>query len=484
MLQLEGELIPQFPRVVGNKDYDDRVALLTRIDKLLIQSGLEKEFLATFPESERNTPKKISRLLVALRSTVLRMLLQLPYRKAASDFAMSLPYLKFCGLLKLDVIKAPSSSSLERYEKMVPAEVIQTLVTHLNQMAALPGMQADAPDLFLENPVELGRVYADCTALKACVHHPVDWLLFRDATRTLVLAIQQARKHGILNRMPRKPNAYLRDMNKLCIKMTHARRRKNSKKARKKTLRQMKKMMRTVEGIAQGHLEKLYKQGASKGLSILKIQMLAGKFSAILKQVDAIIHLAHERIIGERRVANKDKILSLYERDMHVIHRGKTAAESEFGNTLFLAEQADGLIVDWHLYQDQAPADCKMVPEHIERMEEEHDIKLKGFTGDRGFDSSANNTILEDSEIENYVCPRNIEKLNERLKDEDFRNNQTRRAQTEARIAIITRNFTGNPARKWGYTNKQRFCAWAILTHNLWVLARLPQRPKKLAQAA
>ena len=58
MLQLEGELIPQFPRVVGNKDYDDRVALLTRIDELLIRGGLEKEFLATFLESERNTPKK------------------------------------------------------------------------------------------------------------------------------------------------------------------------------------------------------------------------------------------------------------------------------------------------------------------------------------------------------------------------------------------------------------------------------------------
>jgi len=299
-----------------------------------------------------------------------------------------------------------------------------------------------------------------------------------------VLAIQQARKHGILNRMPKKPNAYMRDMNKLCIKMTHARRRKNSKKARKKTLRQMKKMMRTVEGIAQGHLEKLCKQGASKGLSILKIQILADKFRAILNQVDAIIQQAHERIIGERRVANKDKILSLYERDMHVIHRGKAAAESEFGNTLFLAEQADGLIVDWRLYQDQAPADSKMVPEHIERMEKEHDIKLKGFTGDRGFDSTDNNTVLETSEIENYICPKNIEKLNERLKDEDFRNNQTRRAQTEARIAIITRNFTGNPAQKWGYTNKQRFCAWAILTHNLWVLARLPRRPKKLAQAA
>jgi hypothetical protein len=315
--------------------------------------------------------------------------------------------------------------------------------------------------------------YVDATALKARVHYPVDWLLFRDAVRTLTLGIAQVRKHGILSRLPKAPEDYRRAINKLCIQMTHARRTKDAKKTRKKTFRLMKKQLRTVEKLARGHLQKLRKQGASKGLNFTTVFMLEEKLTVILDQVDSIIHQAHERIIGERRVKSKDKILSLYEPDMHVIVRGKTDAEVEFGNTLFLAEQTNGLIIDWHLYQDQAPADSRMIPEHLKRCEKDSGIILESLTGDRGFDSADNCKRL-DGKIENNICPRNIEQLSKRLRQEQFRNHQIRRAQTEARIAIIMHGFLGTPPRKWGYTNKARLCAWGILAHNLWVLARLP----------
>lgn len=484
MLPVQKELCPELPPVAGNKDFNELHALLTRVDELLVQSGLEDEFIFCFPESGRNTPKKVARIVRALRCTILRMLFQLPYGRAARELGTNYLYQKFCGLIRVDVIESPSSSTLERYEKVLPAEMVRRLVTHLNGVAALPAGEPSARDLSLEEPVDLGAVYVDCTAFKARVHYPVDWLLLRDATRTLVLAIEQARKHGILNRMPKKPKTYLRDMNKLCIEMTHARRTKEAAKVRKGVFRRMKKTMRTVEGLAQGHLEKLRKQGASKGLGLLAILMLERKFTAILDQVDAIIHQAHERIIGGRRVDNKDKILSLYEPDMHVIVRGKTGAEVEFGNTLFLAEQADGLIVDWHLYREQAPTDSKMVPEHLERMKTDCGIDLASLTGDRGFDSAASGAALYTSQIDNYICPRNIDALTERLQQSDFREHQTRRAQTEARIAILTRNFTGSPARKWGHANKERLGAWAILAHNLWVLARLPRHADVLPKAA
>jgi len=55
-------------------------------------------------------------------------------------------------------------------------------------------------------------------------------------------------------------------------------------------------------------------------------------------------------------VANAEKVLSLYERDLHVIVRGKAEAEVEFGNTLWVGEQVDGLILDWQLLKDQTPA--------------------------------------------------------------------------------------------------------------------------------
>jgi hypothetical protein len=48
--------------------------------------------------------------------------------------------------------------------------------------------------------------------------------------------------------------------------------------------------------------------------------------------------------LAERQVANDEKLLSLFEPDIHVIVRGKAGAEVEFGNLLVLGEQIDGLI--------------------------------------------------------------------------------------------------------------------------------------------
>lgn len=482
MLPFQNELCPELPPVLGNKDFREFRSLLTRIDDLVIQSGLEQKFVESFPYAQRKTPKQVKRLLQAFRTTIIRVLFRLPYRRAASELSANYLYQKFCNLIQVDRIDVPSSSTLERYEKMVSPEILQELTAHLNHGAALPVGAPAEQALGLQTPVDLSVEYIDATALKARVHYPIDWLLLRDAVRTLVLAVIQVRKHGILSRVPKTPKAYLSAMNKLCIQMSHARRTKDAKKMRKKTLRLMKKQLRTVEKLARAHLAKLQKQGASKGLSVETILMLKGKLTDILEQVDAVIHQAHERIIGERRMKNNEKILSLYEPDLHVIVRGKTGAEVEFGNTLFLAEQADGLIIDWRLYKDQAPADNNMLPGHLERTEKQHDITLQGITGDRGFDSADNSKRLADK-IQNNICPRNIEVLNERLSDNEFRAHQTRRAQTEARIAIIMHGFLGNPARKWGYKNKARLCAWGILAHNLWVLARLPQQAVQ-AQAA
>jgi hypothetical protein len=51
-----------------------------------------------------------------------------------------------------------------------------------------------------------------------------------------------------------------------------------------------------------------------------------------------------------------------------------------------------------------------------------------------------------------------------------------RRAGTEARVSIIIRDFMGKPARAKGFEHREMMVGWAILSHNLWVLARLERR--------
>ncbi|NCC50320.1 MAG: hypothetical protein EOM20_03805 [Spartobacteria bacterium] len=171
-------------------------------------------------------------------------------------------------------------------------------------------------------------------------------------------------------------------------------------------------------------------------------------------------------------VANKDKIFSLYDPDIHVLVRGKADAEIEFGNGLYLAEQQDGLIVDWDFFQDQPPSDSQLVKVSVERL-----IKRLGhvpaYCTDRGFDSRRNDRFLEDNNIFNAICPKNVKQLEDRMKDETFRQFQSRRGQTEGRIGIFKNQFLGRPMRSKGFAHRNNSVLWSILTHNLWVVARM-----------
>jgi hypothetical protein len=69
-----------------------------------------------------------------------------------------------------------------------------------------------------------------------------------------------------------------------------------------------------------------------------------------------------------------------------------------------------------------------------------------------------------------------VTELATRLENEPgMREGLKRRAGIEARVSIINRDFMGKPARAKGFAHRQMIVGWAVLSHNLWVLARLQQ---------
>lgn len=161
----------------------------------------------------------------------------------------------------------------------------------------------------------------------------------------------------------------------------------------------------------------------------------------------AIIKQAHERIIGGRKLANDDKILSLYDRDMQVIKRGKSSGEVEFRNNLWLGESVDGFLVDYRLEKEKT-SDAKQIEPAITRLVQEQSLRITSVWGDRGLHSAENEAILQTHEINSGLCPRDVNKPSERLGDEpQLREGLKRRVGTEARIRIVIRNFMGVPAR-------------------------------------
>jgi len=303
--------------------------------------------------------------------------------------------------------------------------------------------------------------------------------LLRDGVRTLMKAVTLIRREGLKGRME-PPEAFLRRINRLCIAMTHSRRKARAKQERKRILRQMKKLVAVVRDHARRHRELLDQQWEKTQWTRPQAQQVLNRIDRVLALLPRAQKQAHERMIGGRAVANAEKILSLYEPDLHVLVRGKAGAEVEFGNTLLLGENRQGLILDYQVWQEQAPADVHVLVMSLERVQALPGT-VQAVGADRGFASRVNTIGLAEAEIFNGICPRSPAELKERMKEPRFVRLQRRRSQTEARISILQRGFLGRPMRAKGYEHRELAVAWGVLTHNLWMLARL-RKPQEASQ--
>jgi len=481
-LAFQQELRPELPNVYGTLDYHNFRKMLIKIDEILTKSGLEHDVVSQAlaqqiqddkgdvrqSYSDQKSSFHYKTLRHALRCNIARHLTGESYRLFSMRLADSTLFQWFTGINSFGTRKAISKSALERYEKQFDETFITEMIC---QWLSKLSDTSKALNAGLSQAISFKSVLMDSTCIKANIHFPVDWLLLRDGARSLIAAIKTIRAQGLKHRMI-EPAALLKQMNKLCIQMTHTRRKKDSKKHRKAILRAMKKLSHCISKHADRYRQLLNNNWGKTEWTDGQTQLVIGRIDNILDQLPAAIKQAHERIIGERLIRSADKILSLYDKDAQVIVRGKAGNEVEFGNSLLLTEQDNGLIIDWQFFADQAPSDSRLLQPTLQRIE-----NCYGFTesasADRGFSSAANDAYLKEKNMINAICPRSPKQLQERLSDPIFASLQTRRSQTEARIGIFKNVFLGNPLRSRITLYKRHAINWCVLTHNLWVLSRM-----------
>lgn len=486
-IALQSWLRPDLTPVGPNKDYAVFRAQLDWAGSLLKNIHLESMALDFAQEGwARATAGQLQRrlrfALKALRVEVLRMLLGNPsFRKLSVNITTSELVADFCGVRRIDGIKGVSKSELERASKFFTAEQVRWMGQVFLEMC---GESDRAAELGLAEAQAMNTCLVDSTCLEANIHFPVDWVLLRDVSRTLLKAVKLIRSAGLRCRMPAEPEVFARQMNRLCLEMTHSRRRRDGKRRRKAVLRKMKRLLVTIGEHARRHREHLAEDQAKTAYSPRQATRIIERIDAMLTQLPAAITQAHERIIGERQVPNAEKILSAYEVDVQIVVRGKASGEVEFGNTLMISENRGGVITDWQLYQGAAPAEWRQLDESLDR-QKEYDLStlIDAVVGDRGFASKRLSERLAQIEIYDATCPRDPRELERRMQEPQFAELQRRRASTEARIAILKQRL-GSRLRAKGFNHRYLAVAWSVLGHNLWLIARiLADQPPK-AQAA
>jgi len=330
----------------------------------------------------------------------------------------------------------------------------------------------------LLSPIRLDVILMDSTCVELNIHFPTDWVLLRDAIRSMLETIQTVRRHGLLYRMP-NPQSLSSQANKLAMQMSQAARRGNGgdRKMRKQTLRELKKLAKVVQAHGERYRDLLKTKREETDLSEKAASRFIRSLDNILAKLPAALHQAHERIIGERQVKNEEKILSLFEPHAKVYTRGKAGAEVEFGLQLQIGECMDGLIVDWELVDGAPLNDTQHVPRYLKRMRSRpRTMKPRFLVSDRGYSSRENERLLAAEKIESMICPKDPAQMAKKMGSALFSEYQRRRAQTEARISILKHGFIGSRMPAKGRDRQEKHVVWAMLAHNLWVLARLPNR--------
>ena len=481
IIPFELPLPPMLPTIEGNVDYRDFRDQLLRINSLLVQSDLETKMIEAelqhWLARQRRVSAKAQRnhqlhARRALRCNIARILIQEDYRGFAARLADS-PLLQFfCGLSEVDRVVVPSKSTLQRYFGWWSEAEVRPVIHQLLRQGAQSPAQLD-----LAEPLDLESAFLDSTCLCANIHYPVDWVLLRDATRTLMASVRLIRDQGLKHRME-EPETFISRINGLCIKMTHVWRRQDqseSRRLRKQTLRQMDRLVGTVRNHARRYRQLLDEHWAQTDWSRPQAEQVLRRMDQVLQQLPQARQQARQRILQGQPVPNEDKILSLYEADVQVIVRKKAGAEVEFGNTLFLAENPQGAIIDWEYFRESAPADAVLLPWSVARMQQAYEPGPQAMAGDRGFDSKLNRFGLQEEGIYNAICPRSPRELGQRNRSWKFKRLQRRRAQTEGRIGILKNVFLGGRMRGKGFAHRELTVTWTVLVHNLWVLARLPR---------
>ena len=322
-------LAPSLPTVVGNVDYCNFRDQLFYIDDLLVASGLEQECLESslrewLAANAQPNPKAQLKFQaytrLALRCNIARTLLQEDFRGFAVRLADSPLLQRFCKIDELGYVQVPSKSTLQRFAARWPEATVRAWVERLLRT----GKEQPA-QLGLEEPLDLEALFLDTTCVPANIHYPVDWVLFRDATRTLMKAVRLIRDQGLKHRME-EPEEFLRRMNRLSMEMTQQRDKARRQRHRRKVLRKMDRLLGTVRNHAQRYRQLLDQQWQQTDWTRKQAEQVLRRIAQVLELLPKARQQARQRILEGKAVKNQDKVLSLYEAEVRVLVRHKAGA--------------------------------------------------------------------------------------------------------------------------------------------------------------
>jgi IS5 family transposase len=468
-----------FARVPELAEQTDPV--LVELDRLLDDDQRDARGRADLAQRSRLTPvhgRHSTPAEVLLRLLVVQHLYAWSYQETVERVADSLVLRWFCRVYFHHV---PTKAPLLRWAATIRPATLHALVDRTTVLAK----QAKV--------TRARKLRIDGTCIQTTVHHPTDSGLLGDSVRVLGRLIHHAKPlvQASLARVRDAFRSRVRTSRRLLQQIHRVRRFKGEDaderqralyrrllEVTRRTVRQAQQVrtaLQTLQGrgpaaeSAAGEAQTRPPPLASGAPPLSPAQRAAARLVAQLDRflpvVAQAIHHAQRRVLDGQPVASREKVLSLFEPQTRVVHRGKTGAAVEFGRQVVFDEIAGGFVTRFHVLADDESEVHQALPaiEH-HRTVVGHPPSL--VAGDRRLHAKGVAEAARRLGVRHLVIPWTgtlSAARRAREQEREWRRRYRWRAGIEGRIYRLRRDYGLGRSRSHGLVGLERDVGWGVL---------------------
>lgn len=322
-------------------------------------------------------------------------------------------------------------------------------------------------------PTAAEHVRGDSFVVETNIHYPTEANLLADGLRKILDLARDIDKHVPLlgwrqqEHWRKQLKKRLRYVNRAC--------RSKGKKAPEQKQRAYQELYEFTEQLltkGQQLEQQVKQQLAACTTAVAVLMALHQQLREFLDMTTKVLSYSRRRVLQGEKIANTDKLFSLFEPHTQLINRGKQPHPIQFGHSVLIVEDAVGYICHYRVLENTEIDETIVVTEMEKVKQQLPNVKSASF--DSGFHTPDNQEDL--SKLVATVCiplpgAKQARKQHAEASAE-FKEARQAHPGVEALIGVLQRGKGLKRCRDRGQLGYRRYVGLAVLGHNLQLLGK------------
>jgi len=401
---------------------------------MLRKDVIGKEKASTFGRQDTPSVEQI------VRAAIFKEIRGMDYREL--EYAQNDS--RICSaFIKLDDRNPFSFQLFQKYISRIKPESLHRVLVEINKIAISEGLE------------DMKSVSQDSTVVKTNIHYPTNNSLVWDCIKTSTRLLEQLKQEiDTLDFID-----YTKSAKKTFyeINITHK---------EEKRLALFHKQLILFTKVINQTSNAIKKKSTS--IIARDIQEELAKLLVVMEQV---YDMTYRKEIAGEKVANEDKIFSIYEQHTDIIVKGQR--ETLFGHKVNLAAGKSNLILECQVLKGN-PSDKSLFQPTIDHVIQNYGIIPRDSTTDGGYASLVNLEYAQKSGITNIVFNKVVGSMQNIVSSLNMETRLKKwRSTMEAIISNVKRGFNMFTCNWKGWVHFQAKILWSVLAYNFRVMTGL-----------